>query len=181
MIELVNFRKHFGLSQSNIAAYLGISVSTIKMVETGRRMLTGIAAAKCAHLLQYSYTTPVRLQQNITETNEKDSQIAGGELNRYIKSTTKLLRQLKQQLTTMQATYQLALHRQHLLHQMRQNIVSIGVDIIWLEVLTAATNRELAQNGPKAQRVLLWKIDTNNYGVQKALALEQAFASINGS
>lgn len=177
MTGLLAIRNHFGLSQANIALFLGVSISTIKMVETGDRMLPRTAATRFAYIVQCFATYPAPGQAQIESAGKKEEGMATGELNRYIKDTTLLVRQLEQQLHTMQTTYQQALNRQALLNRFETDAPLTGSDTPWLNLLSATTLRELTKNGLKIQAVLQWKIDTHKYGLQKALQLEQQFAT----
>ncbi len=175
MMSIEALRKHFGLSQPQLANLLEVSTSSIKLAETGNRNISPAVLPIFLNLVRVAEAGPAPAAQAPTAVQNKEQIAAGAELNKYIKNTMVTLRQQETELEKMKIRHQQALNRQPILQTEKNIRASIGTSEPWLEVLINKTDEQLEKNGPKARAVLQLKIDINAYGLQKALQLEAEF------
>lgn len=176
-MDPLTLREHFGLSQSQLAAWTEINVSCIKMAETGKRKFDWSQMPLYKQLVQIAQATPSPAEQAPSVPNTTVQQI---------NSEVALLRLHNQQqaiqhqweLDAVKKSYQQALNRKYILQLRKRVLGYVHQQEAWLEKLLHQTEKQIQENSLAKQALLQMKIDIASYITQKATVLEQQLAAI---
>ena len=176
---ITQLRNYYGLSQANLAIYLSVSVSLLKMVEQGKRELPAPAAIKLTRLQSHAFGTPKPKgkQPNPPLAADTDKRILK-ELQNYIRRYENLVRKNELLLTNMQAREQKAMHCQQLIQQLLHELhpgEEGKKDKIWLELLELEVKDELKLYGAAAQALLQWRTTCYIYSIAAAKKVVTGF------
>ena len=179
MHDLLFLREYYGLSQANLAVYLSVSESLIKMVEAGKRELPSLAALKIAWFQQAMLEVDVPTEA--TEPIKENAQKHIRQLRLLISRMVVQIQKNERELVTMKDRYHQALRRATLIVRLRNKdlpATELEKDELWLDVQQTATKAALQQYGKGAQAILEWKTATLLYSKKKAQAYEKVLQQV---
>lgn len=167
MRSLKTIRENFGLSQEQLAIYLGVSRSSINMAERGTRGLPTAALGKLALLQKSQQTNIVYRQKALQQRAAKDA----AEIKRYLKKCQNEILLLQKELTLMQEQYGQCINVMQALEHLLQATPALGKptkEQLWLEILEAETVKKMANCNHGKQVILQLQIKALAYQVQEA-------------
>jgi len=162
-------REVFGLTQEQLAGYLGLSRTQLSLAESKNRRMGTAATIKCVQLLQLSkkkLPVPPQLKDSKLQT------AFNKELLARIRKTEWRIITAKKKLREMQADFALcskALQAvNELLPQLPQGSRESKRDRLWLEMLEAETMEKLQYCSEQAQGIVQLDIDAWEFEKGKA-------------
>ncbi|MCB2407424.1 helix-turn-helix transcriptional regulator [Hymenobacter lucidus] len=163
---VIRVRTYFGLSQQELARFLGVSRALVALVETGRRTLPAEAATRLAILdsgISEEAATPVEVSRSALATWEP-LQLHQRKCLRQASG----LRQELLQLQTQAAQYQRRLQALPLLSQALGQFPADAELQAWLEQLATEARYGLFDCGTAAQTLLTVRITALEFEAAEA-------------
>ena len=153
-------RKTFGLTQKELAGFLGLTRSQLSVAESAGRRLPEDAAVKCSRLM-HAVTVKKGLQQlpAIQKTQQQELQEKlRNRKNQAALKATQLRYQLKKMKAACQQCTNALLAVQELLPGVPEDRKGKR-ERLWLELLQLTANNKLNKCGPAAQQLLQLETD----------------------
>jgi len=153
-----NFREQLGLSQQDLATYLGISKSQISMVESGLRELPTAALVKLAFFEQASLV----LKENIKQENNIN-------LAKHVELCTKKMMLLEKKLTTMKNNYSQGIRLLQAVSKTKvdlPNTKDSKEDKLWLSAKEKLANKIINDNNLASQKLLAVQIKSLQHEIK---------------
>ncbi len=168
-------RLRFGISQVQLAAYLGITLSHIKMAETGQRSLTTAASIRLAELQIFAGSSnPGNRPDPVREMKQ-----CAGCKNIWLQESqqqTWLALHARRQLETVQLRHRQATDCLALMdHLVQMQPAGENTEImLWIELQQVTARTTLKRNNMQRQEKLAWLAACHEFAAAKALELSGA-------
>ena len=173
-------RDYFGWSQEQLAFYLSVSRSLVKLAEAGDRSLPAAASTKLMHLYLFTLGKDAT-GKPLPKTTEAAPlpKSDGKKLLRQASRYRLLADKAEQQLADMQQRYQQAQNSLALFQHLQPTVFAATDeagkdDKLWLELIHAKAVVQLRRAGPAAQGILQWRLDCYRFAADRAKELGDA-------
>jgi transcriptional regulator with XRE-family HTH domain len=167
MRSLKTIRESFGLSQEQLAIYLGVSRSSINMAERGNRGLPTAALEKLALLQKSQQNNIIYRQKALQQRAAKDNMA----IKQYLKKCQNEIQLLQKELALMQEHYGQCINVMLALEHLLEAAPASGKptkEQLWLEILAAETQKKMAGCSHGKQVILQLQIKALAHQVQEA-------------
>jgi transcriptional regulator with XRE-family HTH domain len=155
MQRLKNFRLMSGLTQAELAEYLGVALSVVSMAESGRRLISGEAGVKFAAFMIHFHQNQDKRPASFTEPGvDKAYNLALREAKFRLKELKTFLSPERRRLTEMQKNYSLAVDKYTALQQLQSKLEvkdKGGKDLVWVKNQLIKSRRQLQECSPARQ------------------------------
>ncbi|MEO7308772.1 MAG: hypothetical protein ABIX01_00125 [Chitinophagaceae bacterium] len=168
MRDVIIFSEKYGISAPQLADYLEISPSLVKMSNKGHRNLPFPASIK---FLKLQVFEPPSAGNNDAMANPE---ITGKQFKNIAEDQSFKALKAKRKLAVIVKNYEQAINCMALMDHLLQQLVpeaEVGFDELWIKLQQRLAMKKAAVNGPSLQRYWQWKIDCCEFAGDRALEL----------
>jgi|GEM_PF-2333999 len=172
--DLKNIRESLGMSQELMASILGISRSTLALVETKKRSLSTAAMIKLDVLLQVLHSSNLSPSDKALGSLQKQLQKHRTLISKRVEKLYKQSEKLQRKLDQMKEEYKQcikALETSAYMTARLTNTAADKVDKEAMQLLEAQTVKKTRQCNPGAQAILAMRIRTLKFEADQSSLL----------
>jgi len=162
-------RERYGLSAPQLAIYLGVSPSLLKMSGKGHRILPFQASMK---LYKLELVELIPADENVMINKLKDG---NKQLRNIAEEQSFQALKARKQLAKIIRNYQQAINCMALMDHLKQNLLpenETEIDELWINVQQGEARQRATLNGLPVQQYWQWKIDCYAFAAARALELQ---------
>lgn len=168
MTDEKRIREKYGFTQADLADYLSVSLSLLKLTETGARSLPTPALLKFLEIVLFDAQQDATTKSDETIVTEAaHTTMTYKKLSRAVQKTELQLYVAQRQLEKIQTGYEQAQRLLALCHYFLEKKPAEKTDMLWLESQQYAAQKRLQRYSPNEQAYLQWKIACLQFGIEK--------------
>ncbi len=169
-------RRQYGLTQQQLADYLGITKGLLAMAELGKRTLPTAALLKLSLMQQKpAGSSTAGTEKKITARLEKQQAAAAKAMEAYARKCATEAALARKKLTLLKKNYDQAVNVLTLVSQLRQGQAGSGPaakkDVLWQNMVEAVALKRLDVCGEGAQQLLRLKMEAMEKQAAKAKSI----------